>query len=232
MISPGFPDLERFTDAQCQLAARHRRDQLLVEDFARLSQQALGSIKRTKHGNRLWPPQQPREHHRIDAAIDSLFAKFAKYDRAIGGTIDHKHTPPVRNDAERAGQMLRRDDQAGLVYDLAIGADLMGQAIEDIGLRLDFETANMAVDDGDIDTAGAVSDAEFVNDERVWAGSRMMQQAAMSRPAYICVFDLVPHARRIARRNRVPQSNCVRSCPAIAEANPARLQSFGALGYV
>ncbi len=63
--------------------------------------------------------------------------------------------------------MLGVNNQQGLVDDLAIGCHLPGQALQSVGLSLDFDASDVAVDDRDIDPATAVIEAEFVDDQGV-----------------------------------------------------------------
>lgn len=63
------------------------------------------------------------------------------------------------------------DDQQCLVDNLAIGCHLPGQAVESVSLGLDFNASDMAVDHGNIDTAAAMIEAQFVDDQGVGTGS-------------------------------------------------------------
>lgn len=65
------------------------------------------------------------------------------------------------------------DNQQGFVDDLAIGSHLARQAIQGIGLSLDFDASNVSVDHRDIDPATAMIEAEFVNHKRIRTGLGM-----------------------------------------------------------
>ena len=105
--------------------------------------------------------------------ISSLFAKLAKDDASSPATIGDYHAPPHRHDLECRGEMTWRGNQGCPIDNFAIRRDLMRQAIQGIGLGLDFEAADMPVDYSDIDTTGTVAKTQFVDDQGVGTCTRM-----------------------------------------------------------
>ncbi|KAK0342055.1 hypothetical protein LTR94_023784 [Friedmanniomyces endolithicus] len=72
-------------------------------------------------------------------------------DGAIGRSTGGDDTPPVRKQRQGGGQMALVRDEGRPVDDLSIGRHLPGQTLETVGLSLDLDAPDMAVDDRDID---------------------------------------------------------------------------------
>ncbi len=108
-----------------EVAAGKQGDKLAIQRFARLAQRVLRLAVFAQNGGRLWMPEQPSQHHRIDMTIRSLFANLAKDDASAQDTVDGYHSPPLRHDFECRREMAWRNNQRCPVDDFAIRLNLM-----------------------------------------------------------------------------------------------------------
>jgi len=165
----------------------------------------------------LWSPKQARQDEWINALVCPLGPNAAKpYALRCTSLGDH-NAPPVGHHRHGWFEMLGRDDQQGLVDNLAVSCDLPGQAQQAIGLGLDLNTANVAIDHRNIDPATAVVEAEFINDQCVGTGLRVRKQPPVGGLPYVTVTKrFQSHVESIAAGTPLMQRPIVRSaslCP-------------------
>ena len=115
----------------------------------------------------LWAPKQARQDKRIDALVCPLGSHAPKLHSLGRASLGDHHAPPIGHHRHSRREMFRIDDQQGLVDDLAVGCYLPWQALQGIGLGLDFDSADLPVDHRDIDAAPTVIEAEFVDYEGI-----------------------------------------------------------------
>lgn len=124
----------------------------------------------------LWAPKKASQDKRINALVCALGPNPAKLHSLGGASLGDHYAPPVGHQSHGCREMFGINNQQGLVDDLAIGSHLTRQPIQGIGLSLDFDASDVAVDDGDIDPAATVIEAEFVDNQGVWTGLGVREQ--------------------------------------------------------
>jgi len=124
-----------------------------------------------KKRQRLASPKQARQRHRVSAPISALLANPTKHHRAVGRPTRGHDAPPVGKQIDRRRQVTLGSNQSGPVHHPSVGFDLTWESLKRVGLGLDFNATDVAVDHRDIDARSAVRQAKLVQDQSVGAGA-------------------------------------------------------------
>jgi hypothetical protein len=171
LISPGCPGLERGADGTRELSQRHQRHKPLIEIFSRCAQIAFRNTQASEEVLNFRAPKQASQHERINALVCPLGSHAPKLHSLGRASLSDHHTPPIGHHGYGRRKMLGINNQERFVDDLAISSHLPWQPLQGVGLSLDLDASDVAVDYGDIDPTTAMIEAKFVDDQGV--GTRL-----------------------------------------------------------
>ena len=148
---------------------------------------AFGHTEFAKDRLGFWAPQKPRQDDGLDRAVDPFGTDAAEIYAAVRAAIHHNNTPPIRDYRQCCIEVSWRDNQRCLVNDLAIGGDLVWKPVQCVSLSLDFETADVTVDYGNIDPARSMIESQLIDHQRIGAGLGMDKQTPIGGLSHVAV---------------------------------------------
>jgi hypothetical protein len=179
MTSPACTGFQSLPNERAKFFEVDGFGEVFIEDAAWLSEQGRRRFTFLQDFDHFRAPEEFGQGERIDRGVLSERLSGLEAYAAARSCRRHLDTPPRRHKGLGLVQVALTDNQSRPVQNQTVRGNLGRQPLKGVRIAFDFVAVQVAVHDRDIDPAGAMAQAQFVEHQRIGVAVMLLQHLPM-----------------------------------------------------